>query len=213
VSGDLRGPSGMVGGEALNPATNVVLEAQFARARERLQLSPEQDQNLRGVVTKALEEGAESLRAVLAGEARPDQVPTQDAWARSLEQQILAALTPEQQAAYQQYKPEDISTNARLLANGELLLLQNPLGLSSPQQDQMFAVLYDHAVNQMNDASAPDPERPRDPLDAMQWQGDQKLKSLEGILTPAQLEDYRRMQQAQFDSVRRAFSRPATGDP
>ena len=213
ASGDLVESSGMTGAEALNIATNVVLEAQLARARERLQLTPEQDQNLREVVTKAVEQGAESLRKVLAGEVRPDQVPTQIEWAKSLEQQILSTLTPEQQAAYQNYKREDISTNARLLANGELLLVQNPLGLSSQQQDQMFAVLYDHAVNQMDDASATSPGRPRDPLAAMEWQGEQKLKALESVLTPAQLEDYRRMQQAQFDSVRRVFARAGGGNP
>ena len=213
ASGDLAEPSGMTGAEALNVATNVVLEAQLARARERLQLTPEQDQNLREVVTKAVEQGAESLRKVLIGEARPDQVPTQFEWAKSLEQQIVSTLTPEQQAAYQNYKREDISTNARLLANGELLQVQNPLGLSSQQQDQMFAVLYDHAVNQMDDAFATSPGRPRDPLAAMEWQGGQKLKALESVLTPAQLEDYRRMQQTQFDSVRRLLSPAAGGKP
>ena len=100
-----------------------------------------------------------------------------------------------------------------MLANGELLLVQNPLGLSSQQQDQMFAVLYDHAVGQMDDASATSPGRPRDPLAAMEWQGEQKLKALESVLTPAQLEDYRRMQQAQFDSVRRVFARAGGGNP
>jgi hypothetical protein len=212
-SGGVPEPSGMLGGGGLNSATNVVLDAQLARARERLNLTPEQDRDLREVVTKAIEQGTESLRKVLAGEARPDQVPTQTEWAKALEQQILSALTPEQQAAYQHYKREDISTNARLLANGELLLIQNPLGLSSQQQDQMFAVLYDHAVTQMDDASTSSPGRPRDPLAAMQWQGEQKLKALESVLTPAQLDDYRRMQQTHFDSVKSVFSRAAGGEP
>lgn len=209
ASGNRPNPAGTAGGDGIDSVTNAAIEAQLARARERLQLTPEQDQSLREVVTNALARGAESLRKVLVGEARPDEVPTQTEWAHSLEQQILSGLTPEQQSAYQKYKQEDISANARLLAHGELLLVQNPLGLSLQQQDEMFAVVYDQSVNQFDDASATSAGRPRDPLAAMEWQGEQKLKALASVLTPSQLDDYRRLQQTQFDSVKRLFSQAA----
>jgi hypothetical protein len=200
------------GSDSNNTATQFFVEAQLARAKERLNLSPEQEQDIRGVLTQALEKGREDLQKVLTGQARTDEVPTQEEWARKLEDQILAQLSPEQQTAYQQYKREDIMANARLQANGELLLVQNLLGLTQDQQDQTFALLYDQAVNQMTADPAYVASRPREPLAAMEWGNEQKLKALEGALTPQQLETYRKLQAAQAQLVKGALL-PKTAAP
>jgi len=190
--------SGLAGAAAnwLKAAGEQSVEAQIVRARERLNLSQEQEQAVRGIVNKSLQEGRDNLQKVLSGQASFEDVPTQMQWAKSLEQQILSALTPEQQTAYQKYKREDIAANARLVANGELLSVQNSLGLSQEQQDQVFAVFYDQAVTQLD----PDPNtlatQPHNPLSAAELLGKQKLETLQGVLTPSQLETYRHLQES-----------------
>jgi hypothetical protein len=180
----------------LKAAGEQSVEAQIVRARERLNLSQEQEQAVRGIVNKSLQEGRENLQKVLSGQASFEDVPTQMQWAKSMEQEILSALTPEQQTAYQKYKREDVAANARLVANGELLSVQNSLGLSQEQQDQVFAVLYNQAVNQLD----PDPNtlatQPHNPLSAAELLGKQKLETLQGVLTPSQLETYRHLQES-----------------
>ena len=177
----------------------------MARARERLNLSQEQEQTVRGLVNSALQEGRENLQKVLSGQASFEDVPTQMQWAKALEQQILSSLTPEQQTAYQKYKREDISANARLVANSELLHVQNSLGLSEEQQDQVFAVLYNQTLSQLD----PDPNslatQPHNPVRAAELSGQQKLDSLQSVLTTSQLEAYRQLQQSYLGMLKGAL--------
>ncbi len=191
------------------------VDAQIARARERLQLNPEQEQSMRAVVSHALNVGQEDLRKVASGEAQPENVPAPLEWAKALEQEILAVLTPEQQATYYRYKEQDVHANARLLANGELLSIQNSLGLSPEQQDQAFGALFNHAVNQLDPDHASLAERPRSPIAALEWENSRKLQALETALSSQQLESYRRIQDLQVQYWRSLAARnaaPATGN-
>lgn len=200
-----RQPGGgsLLGGRAMER----LVDSRLNLARERLNLTPEQEQGVREAVNLALRTGQENLRRLFAGETTYDEVPTWQEWAHELEQQILTLLNPEQQAAYLQQRQQEQIANARMTANTELLLVQGSLGLDVSQQDAMFAVLYEHALRQQD----PDPQRPRNPVAALEWEAEQKRRALEGVLTPAQLENYRRLQ----DSYRNAVSRflPATPSP
>ncbi len=199
----------------LRATVDLNVDAQIAQARERLQLNPEQEQSMRAAVSQALNAGQEDLRKVLSGQAQPEDVPTTLEWAKGLEQQILAVLTPEQQAAYYRYKEQDIQANARLMANGELLKIQNSLGLSPEQQDQAFGALYNHAVSQLNPDEASLAERPRNPIAALAWENSRKLQALETALSSQQLESYRRIQDLQVQywrSVAAGNAAPATGN-
>jgi hypothetical protein len=203
------GASASAGGEVdwIRAATGRQLDAQMAQARERLNLNPDQDKNIRATVEKAIEQGKENLQNVLTGKARTDEVPTVEQWSRGLEQQIMAQLTPEQQTAYQAYKREDINASARLMANGELMQVQSTLGLSQDQQDQMFNVIYEHSVKRLN----PDPSQPAtgptEPLAALEYQTAQMLAALEPVLTPQQMESYRQIQAARIQYVKGIFSK------
>jgi hypothetical protein len=153
------------------------------------------------------------VRKAIAGEARVEDLPTQWEWARQLEQEILYTLTPDQQTAYQTYKREDIAAGARLMANGEMLLIQGSLGLSQEQQDQVFAVLYEHATERLDPNAATAAEQPRHPLQAVRWENGRKLKSLEGVLTPGQLEAYRQLQDSYLKVLSGGVLSPGTTTP
>jgi hypothetical protein len=188
-----------------------VLDGQLRLARERLQLTPEQEDQFRSAVTNALQTGQEHLRRVLAGEVGSDAVPTPTEWARDLEQALLTALSPEQQAAYRKYKQEDLVAAARLVANGELLTVQSSLGLDPQQQDVVYGVLFDHALTGMD----PTPEqlalRPRDPLAALQWQAEEKRRLLAEVLTPVQMSNYAQLQDTHREVVRGWLNRSGPG--
>jgi hypothetical protein len=111
--------------------------------------------------------------------------------------QIKALLTPDQQAAYQNYQQEEAAYNARLAANTELLQLQT-LDLTPEQQDQAFAALYEVTFNQLTGSTKPPSNNQ---AEAMQWVFDQKTKALESILTPAQLKNYTQQQAIQAKLV------------
>jgi hypothetical protein len=180
-------------------------------ARERLNLSPEQEHAMRGAVTNALQTGSENLRKLLAGEATYDEVPTLEEWSRELEQEILATLTPKQQTAYQQLKHQEQVANARMVANTELLLVQGSLGLDTQQQDAMFAVLYDQALRQMETDLQVVAGRPRDPVAAAEWDARLKREQLQGVLSPAQLANYQRLQNGYRDILKGVFNRQNPG--
>ena len=188
--------------DLLKGAANFQAKAQIARAKERLNLSTNQENAIRGIVDNAIATGNENLRRVLSGSARADEVPSTEQWGAALEQQILSQLTPDQQAAYQKYKQEDQSATARLTANDELLRIQSSLRLSQEQQDQMFKILYVQALNGADPSTASPAGRPADPLAAFQWQVAEKLKAAESVLTPAQMATYRDMQQGSLDFVK-----------
>jgi cell division protein FtsB len=186
------------------------VDSRIGLARERLNLTPEQEEFMRVAVNNALESGLENVRRLRAGEVTYDQVPTLQEWSKALEDQILAGLTPEQQVAYQQHKQEEQRGNARMAANTELMLVQGRLGLTPEQQDAMFAVLYDQSHRGMDTDPQSHVGRPRDPVAAIEWEAALKRQALQGVLTPAQMANYERMQNSYRDLVGR-FLRPPTG--
>ena len=174
------------------------------KMRDKLNLTPDQDQAIREILLKQADVQAEAAQSVFSGKmTREDLVQAQKSAGGDPEKQIQALLTPDQQAAYNEYKKEDAISNARLAANAEMLQMQNTLGLSTEQQDKVYEVLYDQYAKQLSGAAAGGQtgSTNADPLAAVQTQLDQKLKALESVLTPTQLESYRQFQQAQVKMI------------
>jgi len=199
---------------AISGAIDFGVEAEIVKARTRLSLTGEQEERIRGLVGQAMKEGGENLRKVLAGEVSVDEVPTAEEWGLDLEQKVLSVLSSDQQANYWYYKHQDAMAKARLMANDELLEVQDTLGLTEDQQDQMFTVLYDQALSRLD----PDPEqmglRPQDPLDAAEWEYHQRVADLQGVLTAEQIEIYRRGQEgrlALFRGIRSLIGKNRAG--
>jgi hypothetical protein len=188
-----------------------VVDGRLNLIRERLNLSPEQEEGVRAAMDEALRTGLEHLRRLRDGEATYDDVPTLQEWTKALEDQILAGLTPEQQAAYEQYRQAEQQGNARMAANTELLLVQGSLGLSPEQQDAMFSVLYDQSLRGMDTDPQAHVGRPRDPVAALDWEAAQKRQALQGVLTPAQMANYERLQNSYRDMVGRFLRPPGSG--
>jgi hypothetical protein len=169
-------------------------EGQMSRARQRLGLNEGQEQAMRDTVARAFDKGKSDLERVLTGQARPEEVPTMEEWARALEKDILSGLTPEQQALYLQYKREDLTAYSRVSAQTELLALQEHLGLTPEQQDGMLAVIFDQTLNRLDLPQETDQARPREPLAAARYYCEQRLDALQAVLTTDQLDRYAQLQ-------------------
>lgn len=113
-------------------------------------------------------------------------------------------LSPEQLTAYKEYKHEEAISNARLAANAELLQLQAMVPMEAEAQDQAFAALYDLTLSTLEGSISEGADVPKasDPAALIQWQVERKIKALEGVLTPEQLDGYRRLQENQMKLIK-----------
>ncbi|MDI9384871.1 MAG: hypothetical protein QM518_11280 [Verrucomicrobiota bacterium] len=188
--------------QAIQQAIQQGMDTELAKAQQRLNLSDDQVESIRGFVESAFAEGGENLRKLLEGEAAPDQMPSAEEWGLELEQKMLAVLTPEQQADYWKYKRQDSMAQARAGAGNEIAQLQRQLDLTADQQEQVFDVLYQQQLNRLD----PDPttldQRPLDEIEAAEWDLEQSLTRLQSILSEEQLEQYRKEQEQRLNFMR-----------
>ncbi len=175
------------------------LLGRLERMKPRLHLSPEQEQAIRDILMKQVQQGTEAAQKMFSGKLTPGELTKLRASTGSLdpEEAIKALLTREQQAAYADYKQEEAVSNSRLVANAELLQMQGALGLSQEQQDKVFNALYDYTVDQLSGKNPSVPPKELGPTELIEWQFEQKAKALETVLTPEQLESYRKLQESQ----------------
>ena len=205
--------------EAMSPDTNAlpagmrgmmrgVLEQQFqgqlARMKEKLQLTPSQEEAIRSIHARQIEQAGAVAEKMFSGQLTRDEMKDQRGASGNPEEEIRALLNPDQLERYQEYKQEEAAANARLVANAELLQMQGALGLSQEQQDQVFNALYDHTVNQLtgNAATPPATGPAAGPAEALEGVVEAKVKALSGVLTPEQLATYRELQRKQMDLIK-----------
>ena len=205
-----KGSEGAVN-EAVSPMAELMkntmdqtVSSRLSRLTDNLHLAPEQVSAVRDILTRQARAVAAGVQQVFSGKSSKEELAQAAADGANSEEQIKALLTPEQQAGYQSYHQEKSTQNARLVANGELLQMQNTLGLSSEQQDQAFGVLYQAAFNQMNGAAT---QTFANSVDQLQWANDQKTKALESVLTASQLQSYRQQQDIQLKFLKDMLSK------
>ena len=202
-SGLTNGIAGPMG-ELMQAGLEQITQRRLNRMQERLNLSPAQAQAIRDILTRQTRGMAEATKGVIAGKIDQQKLAALRQGKGDPESQIQALLSPEQQTAYATLREEEKLNTARSAANMELLQMQTTLDLTAEQQDKVFAVLYDQAVQQQN-TEASDPQ-PANPAEAMQGVMHRKLQSLEGVLTPTQLAGYRQQQELQLTFLKRIVS-------
>ncbi len=188
------------------------LLGQIARMKEKLNLTADQEQAVHDVLMRKIESGVQTTQKALTGKLTAEEMVEMRKPADNPEEEIKALLSPEQQAAYPDYKREETAANARDDASSDLALMRNALGLSQEQQDQLYPVLYNLSLNQATgpaDSSANPPATDANyiasferQIERQKEQLEQKLKSLEPILSPKQLETYRQSQEARINRMK-----------
>jgi RNA polymerase sigma factor (sigma-70 family) len=202
----VSGPMGDLMKNSMKLAMEQQVEGQLSRMTATLHLTPEQAKAARDILMRQAQLMSAGMEQAFSGTYNMNEITSMAKDAGNPDEQIKALLTPDQRAAYPNYKQEEAEHNARMAANSELLGLESTLGLTPEQEDRAFAALYDVGLNQLTGkavpASAPASTNLADVMQGvMQGTLDQKTKALESVLTPTQLETYRQQQALQVKAA------------
>ena len=159
---------------------------------------------------KNIENSSQQVLNAMQGKQQmppPDQATSSGS--QNEEVAIKALLTPDQLATYPDFKQAETITSAENSAQSELTMLSGEMDLSQEQQDKVHSALYQLDLNQ---ASAPQNQEAIAQarasgnyadfvnllIETQKQTLENKLKALDGILTPEQLKTY---EQKQLDMI------------
>jgi hypothetical protein len=171
------------------------VEGKLAALKARLNLTPEQEAAIRGILSTQAEKKSEMAQRMFGGGGSLTNDAAQAGqYAQTTNDQIKAVLTPEQATAYDAFESEEQVQNSRLMANLELTQIQPLLHLDEAQQDKVFSALAGQYQTQLA-------ERQTNAGAASNFRGemDSKAEALRPVLTPEQFEGYRRFQEQQLN--------------
>lgn len=204
--GDGDSESGKAMQGMMKAALEQQLEGKLALMNSKLKLSPDQENSAREILGKMYGRGRDLAAKMMKGELSADEAGKGAQETANPEAELKALLTPEQQPLYEKMQQEERANNARLVANSELLQMQNTLGLDQAQQDKVFTALYEQAQSQMG--STGQDSAPAANLEGMMQR---KIEAMKGVLTDEQFERYRKFQEQQMKMIQ-AFL-PKDGKP
>jgi hypothetical protein len=190
--------------DALKKAIAQRIEGDLAGMTTRLHLTGDQTQVVRDILSRQAKAHLAQEEQRLVGKYDKAEVDRLETEAGNRDEQIQALLTPEQKAAWPDYKQEVAAKDARWMASTQMTGLQYELNLTSEQADQAFAALYQVQFDRRTGKAR---SGARDELEDFMWQLDQQTKALEPILTPTQLEGLRQFQDSQAKSARDLYTK------
>lgn len=200
--------------------------AELTRTKERLHLTEEQVLAVSNVLMLRIEQKPQLVFDLVTHAATSNQMAQA---ARTMDQQendLKALLSPEQLAAYNEYRQQEKTSKTEDSARSEAGNLAEDLKLSNDQQERLRARLYEINLNKPPDPldlrgviEAARNSQPaaayRTALDLRRSQLDDKLGRLADILTPEQINAYREEQLAELDAdaaiTRLMMPQPAAG--
>jgi RNA polymerase sigma factor (sigma-70 family) len=195
--------------DAMKHAMEQQVEGQLARMTASLHLTPEQAQAVRDILSRKAQVMSAGMQQAFSGKFDKVELTRLAKEGGDPDAQIKALLAPEQKADYKNYQQEENAHTARQAANSELVQLDSSLSLTPDQMDRAFAALYEVSFNQLTGAAKPSTTNQ---AEAMQWALDQKARALEPVLTPTQMDTYRKQLAIQSKLTRDILSKmDATG--
>lgn len=198
--------------------------AKLGRMKDKINLTDDQTQAISAIMDHTIEKKSQMALNALTGKT-PALDPSD---ANSDESAIQALLTPDQLAAYSDFKQEEKTNAATASTQAELRLMKENMDLSQEQQDKIQAALYQVNLNlpiAAQNQAAIDQARASGnfldivyaQIDTQKQNLDTKLKALDGILTPEQLAIYQKNQMEKIDTQANAMKmflpQTARGNP
>jgi RNA polymerase sigma factor (sigma-70 family) len=181
--------------------------AKLARMKEKLNLTDDQEQAINDLMVKNIENSSQQTLSAILG--RP---ANQAASTTSLNEEtaVKALLSPDQLAVYPDFLQGEAITSAKTSAQSDLTIMTGEMDLTQDQQDKAQAALYQVDLNQQTSASQNQEaiaqarasgnlsDAINMQIEAQKQNLEDKLKALNSILTPEQLNTY---QQKQLDMI------------
>ncbi len=190
--------------EMMQAAVRQQIDGRISRMKRHLNLTPEQEASIRALLEGQMGASMKMASRFLGdGEGGADESADAPSMADvgNVEEQIRGLLTPEQLAGYETMQEEERVTNARLVANSEMLQMQQSLGLSLEQQDKLYAVLYEQARGMLSPEVAA--QQPAEAFAGVRGMMERKLAAVEqaGVLSAEQMQQFREMQEQQMRMI------------
>jgi hypothetical protein len=183
--------------------------AKLERMKDKLHLTEDQTQAISDIMIKDIEASSQQTLNAMLGKQTPGDAQDAPNALLNEETAIKALLTPDQLAGYPDFKQAENISTAQSSTQSEVTMMTGDMDLSQEQQDKVRSVLYqmnlDQASDPQNQAAIAQARASGNIADAMTLQIEvqkqnleNKLKALDGILTPEQLKTY---EQKQLDMI------------
>ena len=189
-------------------------QARLARMKKMLNLTDDQTQAIGDILQKHIQNQSQMTMALLTGKSTPEQQKAVGADNVNEQAEIKALLTPGQLAAYPDYQQEEKTTAADNSAKSEASAIADDFTLSQEQQEQIHAALYQMNLNEPDALiqaaisaalkSGQTPDVASMIVEAQKSQLEEKLKILGNILTPEQINTYRKEQMNEINGLANA---------
>lgn len=200
---------------------NNIVKGQMTRMNEnkilalksRLNLTPAQEAQIKEILDQEATRNEEMTRKMFAGEkvdmkAMAEQMPK----IKSLDQELGTILTPEQKTEYEVMKKEEKVKQIETLATFELNQISPVLGLNKEQEDQFFQAItgVEQELNTPEGKKKYELEGESDrknPNAYLELRQRAKLDAVSKVLTPSQLEVYRKQLESQSQMHRELMNK------
>ncbi len=186
-------------------------ENRLGHMKKMLNLTDDQEQAMKDILLKHIQSQTQMTMDVITGKSTPEQQLALTGDKDNQEAEIKALFTPEQLAAYPEYTQAEKITAADSAATSDASRLANDFGLSKERQDQIRAAFYQMNLNEPtqgpNQQAITDAQKSGNfaevvnmSIELQKSKLEEKLKILEGVLSPDQIATYR---QEQIDQINR----------
>lgn len=172
-------------------------QARLDRMKKMLNLSDDQAQAISDIMQKHIQGQTQMTMAMLTGKITPEQQQAAGADRGNQEAEIKALFTPEQLAVYPEYLQAEATTAADNSAQNDANQIAGDFSLSDAQREQIHEAFYQIDLNTPQDAVSAARQSGNlatiaDVNEELQKsQLEKKLKTLEDVLTPEQINVYR----------------------
>ncbi len=191
--------------------------ARLSRMKKMLSLTDDQAQAISNIMTNNIQRQSQVGLDLMMGKLTPEQGLAEHRATDDAEAQIKALLTPEQLAAYPEYEQAEKRDAADTSATSAARTIANKFGLPKDRQEQLRALFY--AMNLKEPAGAPSQqaiaqarkdgnlaELANMDVELKKVRLEEKLKILEGFLSPQQLTAYRQEETDQINDAMKMFA-------
>jgi hypothetical protein len=185
--------------------------------KELLNLTEDQAQAIKNIMTNDVQRQSQMSLDLFMGKLTREQALAASRALADQEAQIKALLTPEQLAAYPEYQQAESRAAADASATSAARGIAKKFSLPQDQQEQLRALFYAMNLKEATGAHSQQAmaearrngnlaEVARMDVELMKAQLEEKLKILEGFLSPQQLAAYRQEQTDRINNAMKMFA-------
>jgi RNA polymerase sigma factor (sigma-70 family) len=188
--------------------------ARLARMKQMLSLTDDQEQAARNIMMAHIERQSQRTLDLVMRRSTPEQ-QAQAAAGDDQEAEIKALFTPEQLAAYPGYLQAEKTLAADSSARSDASRIADDFKLSGEQQTKLHELLREMNLKEppalseqakIQASTGRLAESVQTSVELQKWQLEQKLKILDGFISPEQLANYRQEQMDRINKMAAAMS-------